>query len=83
MRKLLLLFFLSPNLLFGQNTPLDSLERRFATEPADAQKLELLSQMTGIAFGQDFKLALGYAKRGVALAEARGLWQSGTGDAGH
>ena len=72
MRKLLLLLFLSPNLLFGQNTPLDSLEQRFVTEPADAQKLELLSQMTGIAFGQDFKLALDYAKRGVALAEKAG-----------
>ncbi|MBC7774336.1 MAG: hypothetical protein H7246_02775 [Phycisphaerae bacterium] len=71
MRKLIILFFL-PNLLFSQNNPLDSLERVFTVEPSDLQKLELLSQMTGIAFGQDFKLALGYAKRGVALAEKTG-----------
>ncbi|MBP6811774.1 MAG: tetratricopeptide repeat protein, partial [Saprospiraceae bacterium] len=72
MRKLLGLLFLLPNLLFSQNSPLDSLEQRFATEPSELQKLELLSQMTAEAFGVDFKLALEYAKRGVALAEKTG-----------
>jgi len=69
--------FLLPTLLFAQIAPLDSLEQRFASEPADAKKLELLSQMTGIAFGQDMKLALGYAKRGVILADKTGdkNWQ--------
>ena len=63
--------------LYSQNTPLDSLEQRFANETTDAPKLELLSQMVGAAFGVDFKTALGYAKRGVALAEKSGdpNWQ--------
>lgn len=72
MRKLFFLLCLPANLLFCQNTPLDSLEQRFATEKAIPQKLELLSQMTSAAFGIDFKQALGYAKRGVALAEKTG-----------
>jgi Signal transduction histidine kinase len=77
MRKLLRLLFLLPNLLFSQNSPLDSLERLLAVEPSELQKLELLSQMTDIAFRQDFKLALRYAKRGVALSEKTGEknWQ--------
>ncbi len=63
--------------LFSQNSQLDSLEQRFSTETTDASKMELLSQMVGIAFGVDFKTALGYAKRGVALAEKAGdrNWQ--------
>jgi len=63
--------------LFSQNTPLDSLEQRFSTETTDASRMELLSQMVGIAFGVDFKTALEYAKRGVALAEKNGdpNWQ--------
>ena len=61
-----------PKLLFAQNTVLDSLEQRFATEKSDMQRLELLSQMTAAAFGVDFKHALVYAKRGVALAEKTG-----------
>ncbi len=77
MRKLLLLCCLQAQWLFGQGTPLDSLEQRFASEQSDAQKLELLSQMTGIAYNMDIKIALGYAKRGVALAEKTGdkNWQ--------
>jgi two-component sensor histidine kinase len=65
-------FCFSPGLLFSQNIPLDSLERLLAAEPAAAQQLELLSQMTNLAFGQDFKTALSYAKRGSALAEKTG-----------
>lgn len=72
MRILSLVFLLTPNLLIGQSTPLDSLEQRFAVESSDAQRLELISQMTNLAFGIDFKSALVYAKRGVALAEQTG-----------
>lgn len=77
MKKLILLLCLPAHLLFGQTSPLDSLEGRFATEKDNAQKLELLSQMTAGAFGVDFKQALAYAKRGVALAEQTGdkIWQ--------
>lgn len=63
---------LPAHILLSQNSPLDSLEQRFATEPAGIQKLELLSQMTAVAFGVDFKQALVYAKRGVSLAEKTG-----------
>jgi two-component system, sensor histidine kinase PdtaS len=52
-----------------QTSPLDSLERLLPTAANDAQRLEWLSQMTNIAFGKDFKIALGYAKRGMALAD--------------
>lgn len=69
MRKLLFLICLSPIFLFSQNTLLDSLEQRFSLEQSEPLKLELLSQMTAAAFELDMKLALGYAKRGVALAE--------------
>jgi two-component system, sensor histidine kinase PdtaS len=78
MRKcIFLLFYLSFQTLFAQKTPLDSLEQRFSLEKNDATRLELLSQMTGIAFNIDFKIALKYAKRGVVLAEQTGdkNWQ--------
>lgn len=77
MRKLFVLLCLQAQWLFGQSSPLDSLEQRFASEQSDAQKLELLSQMTGIAYGMDFKSALRHAKRGVALSEKTGdkNWQ--------
>lgn len=67
-----LLVSLPNHLLLGQTNALDSLERRFATEKSDLQRLELLSQMTAAAFGVDFKHALVYAKRGVTLAEKTG-----------
>ncbi len=72
------LLYLAPlTILFSQNSPLDSLERRLATEKSDAQRLELLSQMTDLASGTNFQTALAYAKRGVALAEQTGKkdWQ--------
>ena len=69
MRKLLFFLCLYSTPIFCQNPVLDSLEHQFTQEKADAQKLELLSQMTSIAFGLDMKMALGYAKRGVALSE--------------
>lgn len=72
MRKLVFLLFLPGRLLFSQNTPFDSLEQRLAVEKSDARNLELLSEMTAAAFGVDFKQALAYAKRGVALAEKSG-----------
>ncbi len=72
MRKLVFLLLLPGRLLFSQNAPFDSLEQRFAVEKSDARKLELLSEMTAASFGVDFKQALVYAKRGVALAEKSG-----------
>lgn len=77
MRKILLLLLLPLQLVFGQNAPLDSLEQRLSSAQADTQRLELLSQMTKVAFGTDFKIALSYAKRGVVLAEKTGNknWQ--------
>ncbi len=77
MRQLFVLLCLSPIFLFAQNAPLDSLEQGFIAEKNEQQKLELLSQMTAAAFDIDFKTALRYAKRGVALAEQTGdkNWQ--------
>ncbi len=74
MRKLIsCLFALAPlTFIFSQTSPFDSLEQRLATAKADAQRLEILSQLTDLAFGVDFTKALGYAKRGVALAEKSG-----------
>lgn len=71
MRKLIFCLFLFASIaaIFSQNSPFDSLEQRLAVVKADTQRLEILSQMTDLAFGVDFTKALGYAKRGVALAE--------------
>lgn len=77
MRKLLLAFLLTAHIVRGQNPQIDSLDHLFAFEKNDGQKLELLSQMTGLAFNIDFKTALVFAKRGVAFAEKTGdkNWQ--------
>jgi two-component sensor histidine kinase len=63
--------------LGAQTSKLDSLEQRFAATRVDTQRLELLNQMFGLGFGVDFKLALAYAQRGLALAEKTGdrHWQ--------
>lgn len=58
--------------LAAQQPALDSLEQRFAAAPTDAQRLEHLSEMTDAALGINLQTALGYAKRGVALAEKTG-----------
>lgn len=58
--------------LAAQQPALDSLERLFAAAPTDVRRLERLSEMTNAAFGINFQTALGYAKRGVALAEKTG-----------
>ncbi|HNG88722.1 MAG TPA: tetratricopeptide repeat protein [Saprospiraceae bacterium] len=62
---------------FAQTSATDSLEQRFSEEKDAAKRLELLSQMTNLAFGADFKAALGYAKRGMALSKQTGdkNWQ--------
>jgi two-component sensor histidine kinase len=54
---------------YSQNSPYDSLEQRLTAVHTDAQRLEVLSGLTNLAFGIDFTKALGYAKQGVALAE--------------
>lgn len=61
----------------AQKPTLDSLERLFPPAPSDAQRLQWLEQMTNIAFGTDLKAALGYARRGLQLAETTGdkTWQ--------
>ena len=71
------LFGCMGQIVFGQPTPLDSLEHLLATEPAAVHQLELLAQMTDLAYNEDFQVALGYAKRGVTLAEKTGdkTWQ--------
>lgn len=79
MQKILfsLCLFLLGVASIAQNPTLDSLERLLPTAPGDAQRLQWLEQMTDIAFGTDFKAALGYAKRGLQLAETAGdkTWQ--------
>ena len=74
---LLFVFCCLQILVYGQNAPLDSLEQRFSTEKDNGQKLELLSWMTSHAFEENIHVALGYAKRGVALSEQTGdkNWQ--------
>lgn len=71
MRKILAqVFLLLPTIfVFSQEMPYDSLERLLATEKSDAKRLDLLKELTDVAFDLDFEVALGYAKRGVALSE--------------
>lgn len=61
----------------AQNPTLDSLERLLPSAPSDAQRLQWLQQLTNVAMGTDLKAALGYAKRGLQLAETTGdkSWQ--------
>jgi two-component sensor histidine kinase len=70
----ILLCLVSLTFAMGQDS---SLEQLFATEKSDAQRLELLQQMTNLAFEMNFETALAYAKRGVALSEKTGdkNWQ--------
>lgn len=63
----LFLSFVRP--LAAQQPTLDSLERLFKTAATDDQRLERLSELTAAAFNTDIQTALGYAKRGTALAE--------------
>ncbi len=60
---------LCANFLLAQSKFFDSVEQRLAATQVDTQRLEFLRQLTNAAFNLDFKMALGYAKRGVALAE--------------
>ena len=61
----------------AQNGLLDSLEQAYRATTEPEQRLELLAQMTDIAYTRDFQLALAYAKRGVVLAteSSREDWQ--------
>ncbi len=74
MRKLICcLFTFAPlTFVFSQTNPFDSLEQRLAAKQSDAQRLEILNELTNSAFGSDVAKALGYAKRGVALAGQSG-----------
>lgn len=79
MRHILLVlgFCLITGASIAQNPTLDSLERLLPATSADTQRLRWLEQMTNLAFRTDFKAALGYAKRGLQLAETSGdkTWQ--------
>lgn len=61
----------------AQNAQLDGLEKRLCAEKTDTIQLQLLKEMTDLAFDIDIQTALGYAKRGVARAEKLGNkdWQ--------
>ncbi len=74
MRKSICCLFLLFHLVysFAQTNAFDSLEQRLAAGQTDAQRLETLNELTNLAFGADMVKALGYAKRGVALAEKSG-----------
>lgn len=56
-------------LLYSQSPQLDSLESVLYGEKDTEKRLELFQQMVDLAFRADIKLALYYAKRGVAFAE--------------
>ncbi len=74
-QKALLLLFCtaaSTQVLFAQSTALDSLESLYASESSDGRRLELLEEMTDIAFTTDLEQALIYSGRGVALAKKAG-----------
>jgi two-component system, sensor histidine kinase PdtaS len=72
MKKLypILLFFVQT--AFAQTNNLDSLELKFTTAKNDESRLAILTEMVNITFETDLKKALGYANRGVQLAEKTG-----------
>ncbi len=72
MRILFLILLLSSNPALCQINPYDSLEKEFAIAKSDTQKLNILKQLTNLAFGTDMEKALNFSRRGVALAEKTG-----------
>ncbi len=72
MIKVGLLLLFSFNLAFGQENPYDSLELKLSAARADTQKLEILKQLTDVAFGIDMEKALEYSRQGVHLADKIG-----------
>ncbi|MEO6637742.1 MAG: histidine kinase dimerization/phosphoacceptor domain -containing protein, partial [Ginsengibacter sp.] len=79
MRIIYLLFFVFTivQVGYGQPDPYDSLEQRLAAEKVDTNKLNLLKQLTEIAFGSDMERALTYARQGVQISDKIGdkNWQ--------
>lgn len=69
MIKVCLLLLFSFNLAYGQKDPYDSLQQKLDASKADTQKLEIIKQMTDIAFRSDMQKALEYSRQGVQLAD--------------
>lgn len=72
MKIILLIFLLLTHQAYCQSNNYDSLENIFATSTSDSIKLNVLKQLSDIAFGTDMEKALVYSRRGVTLAEKIG-----------
>lgn len=70
MQKILFCLCLLSCTGFAQQSALDSLEKLLPTATGASRQLEWLEQMTDLAFMSDIHLALGYAKRGLVVAES-------------
>jgi two-component sensor histidine kinase len=76
-KKTFLLLIPFVQFAWSQSNPYDSLENKLASEKADENKLELLSQLVAEALNYDLQKAMAYAKQGVYLAGKTGNknWQ--------
>jgi hypothetical protein len=55
MEKVGLLFLFFTQFAYGQQNPYDSLELKLGVARSDTQKLEIIKQLVGIAFGSDMQ----------------------------
>lgn len=69
---LFFLFYLFSFNLAAQNNALDSLENLYTSKSNSAEKLDILHQMTDIAFRSNLNQALIYTSRAVAIADRSG-----------
>ncbi|MEO6136613.1 MAG: histidine kinase dimerization/phosphoacceptor domain -containing protein [Ginsengibacter sp.] len=72
MKKICFALLLFSQMAFAQSDKIDSLEVEFSKAKTSELKLAILKQMSDVAFEKDIKKALGYAKRGVQLADQTG-----------
>lgn len=70
MKLKLLILLLFPNIFYSQQASLAELELNLDSEKNQTKKLEIISEMTNVVFGNDMKQALVFAKQGVKLADA-------------
>ena len=69
MKLKLLILLLFPFIIHSQQATLAELELKLNSEKNQTKKLEIISEMVNIVFGNDMKQALVLSKKGVKLAD--------------
>lgn len=69
MKRILFFLFLLSQFAYGQKSIYHNLVQRLPVENTDTVKLQILAQLTDLAFTENLDTALNFARQGVALAE--------------